>query len=230
MNVGDKLPLFYQAASYATGLFVQATVVDASGNPLVGSPFNLSAQNTTGLYGNTTPTMPNSPWVYVNYLAYTDSGHTVLSGSSGATDDIIFLIPNGGNVTIFPNVSNITGVIESGDQCQIFPIQDTITMGSDRTLAVRLEDAAGNPFPLTGWTLIDFRFLNADGTVLSLTTAGPVNVVNAAAGQLTCMLTAAQTLLLSPSIPAPFTVVVTQPSGLTVVNFPTQLAIIQADV
>lgn len=232
MNVGDSLPIFVQMNDYSTGRFVRAFVRNASGNPIVGSPVNLSAIDSSGGYGDSSLVMPNTPWVYAIYLVYTDGTYTVLSSVEGGSSETFFLSANVVTPN-FPPTSNIIGVVDS-ESCNPLPIQDTITQGSDRTLTVRLvESLSGNPFDLTGATLIEFRFRRTDGTILSVKTtdAGPpVEVISAEAGKLLCLLTAAQTLLLSPTIPAPFSIVVTQPVAVTVVNLPTQIAVEEQDV
>jgi hypothetical protein len=230
MQVGDKLPLYTQVADYNNATFCKAFVSDVTGAPLPGSPVILTAVDSSGFYGNTTLTMPNSPWVKVCYKFYQDGTYTSLSNSEGGTDETIYLITVGG----FPVSVNIVGVIDGPTEgccpAPSFPVQDTITQNSDRTLTVRLINPDGSPFDLTGSTNVEFRFRNADSTILVLSLGSPVQIISTLGGQLLCILTAAQTGLLFAASPAPFTIIVTQPIGTTVVNLPTQLAIVEQDV
>ena len=233
MQIGDPIPLFYQLTDYSTGQFVRAFVVNAAGATVAGSPANLTSADSSGLYKNTGLVMPNTPWVHAKYAVYTDGTYTVLSSGEGGGDQTIYLDSGGGGTTVLPPASNIVGQIES-DGCSFFPIQDTITQGSDRTLTVRLiQDDSGDPFDLTGYTLISFRFRNADGSVLVLSSTdigSPVQVLSATGGKMLCLLTSDQTMLLNTQTPSPFSIVVTQPAGITVCNLPTQLSVQQQDV
>lgn len=229
LKAGDKIPLFAATANYSSDQFCRAFLTDAAGNPLSGSPAALTPDS-TGEYSNRTVLMPQSPWVQAKFIFYEDSGFTILSTSQGQSNALFFLQTA---KNLFPAFTNITGVIE-GMPCTSMPIQDTITQGSDRVLLVRLlRDSCGDPFDISAATLVEFRFRNQDGTVLSLKTtdAGPpVTIVSGPAGSLSCMLSKTQTALLATQIPAPFSVIVTLPGGVTVVNFPTQLAVEEQDV
>lgn len=229
MNIGDTLPLFVQLGDYSAGQFVRAFVSDANGAPLPTSPVNLIAADATGNYKNLSLSMPNTPWVYAKFAVYTDNTYTTLSPSEGGNDSTFYLS------NFVPPYSNIVGVID-GDQCndQGQTLQDVILKGSDRVLTVRLtlQTLNGSPFDLTGTTLVEFRFRNADNTVLSLKSTdvgAPVNVVVPAAGRLTCKISATQSLLLAALAPSPFTIIVTK-GTVTVVNMPTQLGVEQQDV
>ncbi len=231
MNAGDKIPVQTQLADYNDAQYPLATVTDADGTEISGSPFPLTPVDSTGFYNNIDAIMPDSPWVSVVIKTYQDSGHTSLSDSEGGTDYNVYLTGSSSGGSL-PTSSAITGLIET-DTCEPGPIQDTVIKGSDRTLTVRLvQDIDGNPFNLNGASLIEFRFRNADGTILSLKSTGvgnPVQIVSAAGGKLLCILTAAQTLLLASLIPSPFTIKVTQSAGLTLANLPTQLAVVEQD-
>ncbi len=81
------------------------------------------------------------------------------------------------------------------------PIVPTVIMGEDKTLTVRLTDAATqNYVDLTAATEIVAFFLNADSTYLQkkLTTSGIV-LVSAVGGLFNILLTAAETELLALS-------------------------------
>lgn len=228
MRVGDALPLFDQFGDYMEGLFVKAYVQDPSGNPITGSPV-VMADIGSGGYRNTTLLMPNVPWVWAQYLVYTDGTYTTLSNLEGGNDQIF----ERSDSNIFPQSSNVTGVVE-GEGCAPFPIQDVVVQGSDRTIMVRLIlNALGDPLDISDATLLEFRFRNTDGTVLSLKSTdigNPVQIVSGAAGKLLCTLTAVQTALLKVQSPSPFTIKVTLPSGVIAINLPTQLAVDEQEV
>lgn len=232
MQVGDVIPLFNQAADYSTGLFMKAFVFDDTGTEISGSPVIMNDLG-NGAYDNQDLVMPNSP-VNAQFLVYTDDTYTDFSTSEGANFQFFDLTIGGGGGGNFPPTSNIVGIIDGGScSPQESGIQETIVKGSDRTVTVRLiQDQNGLPFDLTDETLLEFRFRKADGTVLSVKSSDagtPVEVVNAPVGQLLCVLTKVQTALLFTGIPSPFTIVVTQPLGVTVINLPTQLAVEDQD-
>lgn len=234
MQIGDKIPVTTQMANYSIDQFPVAVLRDINGDEIPGSPVNLVPEDETGGYnGEDDVFMPDSAWVRVNIVVYADEEHTELSSINGGENYQVYLTAveeSGGGLQ---NASNIVAVVEP-DACSEYPIQDTIIMGSDRTLTVRLiQNANGVPYDLSGATEIEFRFRNADGTVLSLKDTDddtPVEVINAVAGQLACSVTAEQTALLAPRIPAPFTIKVTKPSGIAVINVLTQLAIEEAAI
>lgn len=228
MQVGDILPLYLQTPDYNNSVYVQATLRDQNNDVILGSPVNLSLL-ANGYYVNNSLFFPaGTQYVTAQYLVYSDSGHTELSGSEGAWAQTFKLsdsIPN------FPP-GNVVG-IENAEGCENGPIQDTIVIGSDHTLSLRLVDNDGNPFDLTEASNIQFRFLNADGSVLALNLtdmSAPIRVVSAPAGTLICIITAAQSALLATNIPAPFSIVIVQSSGTTIVNISDQLAIEDANV
>lgn len=225
MDVGDKIPVQTQAGNYIVDQFPLAYIVDADGDPIVGSPFEMTP-NEVGYYENTTALMPDSPWVAIDIISYSDAEHTEISQALGGDNYVVYLTSTGGSS--FPPTSNIVAVVEP-DGCSQAPIQDTIVKGSDRTLTVRLvENSGGEPFSLADWTEIVFRFRNADGSVLEISTedaGSPVQVVSEGAGRILCVLTGAQTEDLAARIPAPFSIVVTKDDVITVVNVPSQLAI-----
>lgn len=224
-QVGQPIPVHYQAANYDSTQFPRAVLMMANGNPHPDSPVDLEAANDTGLYLPAEPVaMPNTPWVLATICVYADSDHEELSTSLGADDQTYELTPES-NAGAVP--SYIQAFLEP-DSCNPGIIQDTIIQGSDRTLTVRLVDAQNIPFDLEGATEIEFKFRKENGTALSLklTDVGnPVVIINALSGIVECTLTAAQTLLLAARTPAPFSIVVTQPVGTTVINVATQLSI-----
>lgn len=222
-KVQTKIPVLYQAADYDSDQFPVATIVDENGDEIDGSPVNLASVDDSGLYLANNVAMPASaPRVSINTAVYSDEGHTTLSDEGGTNEQFYAVDPG------FPPAGVVIGMVEQ-DLCSPFPRQDTIIQGSDRTISVRLiQETNGEPFDLSGATLLEFRFRNADGSVLSLksTDAGsPVQVISATLGKLLCVLTAAQTVLLKPLNPSPFSIKVTQPEGVTIVNLPTQLAV-----
>lgn len=234
MQVGDKIPLQVQYAGYVTEdpVYPLAYVKDADGNDLADSPFELEEEDESGFYVNRDAIMPDSAWVSVDIKFYDDSEHEVLSSVAGGTDYVVYLDTPSSGPSIPPSF-NVVAAVES-EGCSQSVIQDTIVKGSNRTLAVRLlESPNGAPFDLTGYTLIEFRFRKEDGSVLSIKTndsGAPVRVISAAAGKLVCILSAVQTALLAARIPAPFSIVITNPIAVTVVNVSTQVAVEDQDV
>ena len=234
MQIGDAIPVTTQMANYSIDQYPVAVIRDINGDEIPGSPVNLVPEDETGGYvGEDEVSMPDSAWVRVNIVVYADEEHTEISSMNGGTNYQVYLTATESSGSGIQNASNIVGVVDA-DGCSDFPVQDTVIQGSDRTLTARLiQSANGVPYSLSGVTEIEFRFRNADGSVLSLKLTdddSPVTIVSAVAGQMACVLTAEQTALLAPRIPAPFTIVVTKPSGIAVVNIPTQLAVEEQDV
>jgi hypothetical protein len=233
MQAGDIIPLKTQVATYDDTLFPLATVYDADGVEITDSPFALDAVDDSGYYSSQEAVMPDSPWVAVDIKFYTDSDHTTLSDEIGGTDYLVYLTSSSGGTSL-PPTSNMVGVVDGAGCPGSSVIEDVITRGSARTLTMRIvEEISGEPFSLSGATLLECRFLNADGTVLSVKSSdagSPVEVVSAGAGKMLCVLTASQTALLAVRTPSPFSVKITKSSGVTVVNFPTQLSVQQQDV
>lgn len=77
IRVGDQIPLQLQLFDGATGKFPQAVVKDATGTAISGSPFDL-AHVANGHYSNLTAVMPSTAFVTIQYLVYSDAGHTTL--------------------------------------------------------------------------------------------------------------------------------------------------------
>ncbi len=234
MQAGDVIPVTYTASNYDDSQFPRATITDAEGNEIATSPVNLVAVGTKGFYRSLEAIFPaEQPWVDVFVEVFSDSGHTVQSTSLGATDYAVYAT-GGGSSSTLPSIFNVVGIVD-GQGCAELPIQDVIVQNSDRTITVRLVEGVetGEPFDLTGNTLIEFRFRNTDGTVLSITSddeGAPVQVVSARAGKLLCVLTAEQTAALLAQAPSPFVIIVTKVEGVTVVNLPTQLAVEEQDI
>lgn len=238
LDIGAVIPLFNQLADYNPDAFVRAFVYGSDGNPISGSPFNLLPVDLSGLYSNVTALMPSLPWVIAKYAVFEDSGYTILSSSEGGCSETFYLNPNAGGS--FPLTNNIIGVVDDTENqdspcpCPSPILKTSIIQGTDRILSVRLLDVNLLPFDLTLATLVEFRFRKTDGTILSVknTDSGtPVVIVDPPVlGQLTCRLTATQTALLAPRIPAPFTIVITLSTGIVAVNIDTQLAVLEKEV
>lgn len=228
LEIGDALPLFCQLATYDPDKFPQAVVLDATGTPIDDSPFDLVADDATGGYRNVAGIMTASPWLEVQYLVYDDSDHTELSDTDGGDSEAFFL--TSAPIRQFPPTSNIVAFVKP-DNCSEGPIEDTIVQGSKRILLIRLaDDVGGSPFDLTDATAIVFRIRKTDGSILSVSLSDSIEVVNAGGGQIAVTLSAAQTALLAPAVPAPATIKVTIDAGVTVINLPTQLAVEEAEV
>jgi hypothetical protein len=231
LNPGQPLPIQSQTADYSTDQFAQATVLDAHGNPITGSPFTLTPDS-LGFYSCSTAVMPNTPWVSVAVRFYSDSGFTSLSTTEGGTDYNVYLTLAGTGPSSF--IKSVITAVLNGDICEDLPVQDVIVAGSDRTLQIRLQFPDGNPLDLSYCAQLVCRFRNADGTVLalSLTDIGnPIKILNPGGGQFSCDITKVQSALLATQTPAPFSIVVTTSQyGVTVINCPTQLAVEEPEV
>lgn len=220
------VPLVVQLASYATNKFARAVVRDDTGATI--ATVNLTA-GANGLYYNvSTVQMPNSSsFVSIQYLIYDDAGFTTLSTSQGAGFGVTFLsLPPS---SALPSNTGLVGILDSLLQNPINGIQDELVTNSDRILNARIvRSDNGDPYDLTDATDVTFRFLNADETVtvIKLTDPGaPVQLTRGCAGMISCSVTKEQSALFKPMNPSPFAVVITQPGGQVVCNFPYQLQI-----
>lgn len=218
-------PLAFQLATYLTSKFVRAVVRNDIGATIATK--NLTA-GPNGLYTDITVQFPASTsFLSVQYLVYDDAGYTVLSASQGAGFGLTFLVPPPSSA--LPSNTGLVGILDSLLVNPVNGIQDEVVTGSDRILNARLtRNDNGDPYDLVGATEVAFRFLNEDMTVtvIKMTDPGaPVQVTSAAAGRLSCSITKEQSALFMPGSPAPFSVVVTQPGGTIVCNFPYQLQV-----
>lgn len=76
---GNPIPAVAQLGDGSTGKFVKARIVDNNGNPIAGSPLNLT-QVGGGLYMDSSLSMPAGiPYVVVQATSYDDSGYSVPS-------------------------------------------------------------------------------------------------------------------------------------------------------
>lgn len=233
MKFGSPIPLAFQLFDANTAKYVRVVLRDAN-DIAIGSPINLT-QIGLGLYVDESVNMPSTPWVTAQYVVYDDSGYTIISLSEGAGMNVFLL--DGPVALGFTFVTaSITAIIEN----DLFGppnngLQDEIVKNSDRTFIIRLVRADnGEPFDLTGVTNIQAKFTNEDGTVLSinLTDGGaPITVVGAAtSGKISVAITKGQSGSLMPMNPAPFSLVISIPSGQMVVNLPYQLAVFEEAV
>lgn len=232
MQVGAPLPLSLQLADRNALKFVRAFLRDNTGAQIAGSPAAMPTV-ANGLYQNLSLSYPNVPFLTVQYLVYDDSGFTTLSNTEGATGTTFFIDPPppsaGSDLGFYP--INLIGVLDPNNNTvpSINGIQDTVVQNSDRNVTIRITNPDGSPFDLTDTTQIKCRFLNADMSVLELTsTSGgnPVVVLNAEQGSFQCALTKVQTALLMPETPVAFSVVLVTTTGTLVVNFPYQLSVV----
>lgn len=188
----------------------------------------------TGLYKNFSLFMPNYPSVIAQYLVYDDEEHTTLSEKYQITSEVFELIPASGSSSGASTTAMI-GILDSqgcpANNCEPTAIEDTVVKGSDRVLTARLvRSDNGEPFDISGFTQIEFKFLNADDTVLSVKyddDSTPIVVLSNGAGKMTCALTSTQTDALLAGTPAPFEVVVTIGTDKNICQMGTQLAIVE---
>lgn len=217
-----------QIASYDPSLFARAFIRDQTGAPIPGSPVNLLPIGTNGLYASSAAQMPNSSaFVSLQFAIYSDSGYTTLSPEAGGGTGIIYLpLPPS---SALPSNTGLVGILDSLLQNPINGVQDELVTNSDRILNMRITRSDnGDPYDLTGASNIQARFLNADETVLvvQMTDPGsPVTISNAGAGMFNVSVTKAQSALFKPMNPAPLSVVIVQPGGQIICNFPYQLVI-----
>ena len=95
IDEGSFLPLEVFLSGGETNLFPQAEVLNSAGNPVAGSPFDLSSVG-SGLYRNLSYDPANGYYTAI-YKIYTDSGHTILSTTYGKfTDQFQVSTPSGG--------------------------------------------------------------------------------------------------------------------------------------
>jgi len=233
LQVGSTLPLYCQLSDYANNKYVKAFVRDKDNALIMDSPIELSLISNGLYYSKGLSFPPGTNWLSVQYIVYDDSDYSIISDSEGAGFNL-FILASEQPFINFPPYTNIQAFVKA-DICQIeCPISDTIIKGSDRSLIVNLVQTINcQPYDLTNTSVIEFRFRNEDGTILSLKSTDesfPVQIINNILGKIICILTSAQTSLLMARIPAPFTIILTQNNGKTVINVPTQLAIIDSDV
>lgn len=229
MQVGAPLPLSLQLADRNTGKYVQAFLRDNSGNQIAGSPAQLTPV-AQGLYQNLSLSYPNVPFLTVQYIVYDDSGYTTPSTTEGAAQTTFFIDPpssGSSNLGFYP--INLVGVLESEMIPTINGIQDTLIQNSDRNLTMRITNPDGSPFNLSTTTVITCRFLNADMSVLVINSTdggAPITIINAQQGSFFCAITKAQSALMMPETPVPFSVILTTMTGQLIVNFPYQLSVV----
>lgn len=109
LTSGSGIPLYLQLFDYDASKFVKVFVSDDSGNPLDGSPVELTPLGSLGLYGDSSIVVPSSvPFAVAQYVVYDNAGYSVVSTSEGGSSDtfffsIIALAMNAGNL---PNMSD----------------------------------------------------------------------------------------------------------------------------
>jgi len=117
LEVGDTVPLVYNHPRRATARYVKATVWNAAGTEVSGSPFTLT-HVANGLYRNLSLTMPNTTFLTIQYESFTDSGFTTPDASVGTVDATIYkqvAASGGGSEISDAAFEKIIGVI-SGDE------------------------------------------------------------------------------------------------------------------
>jgi len=117
LRKGQAIPLAFQLHDGDATKYVRAVVRDSSDTPISGSPFSLPHES-EGLYTNSAGVMPDTPFITVQYQAFTDAGFTTPSSVHSTVtveiprlDDVML---NGGEVTAIVDASPVvTGVVES---------------------------------------------------------------------------------------------------------------------
>jgi hypothetical protein len=108
MQVGAKIPLYLQLSTYATDKYVRAVLRDANNNELSGSPVNLTHLG-DGLYRYGSFTFPNSSFITVQYIIYTDSSYSTIDSNFQGLHELYIKnnkIPDGGNLPLYVQLYN----------------------------------------------------------------------------------------------------------------------------
>lgn len=121
LNIGDTIHLNLQLSNGNTGKYVRATVRNASGVEISGSPVALTHIG-GGLYSNDSLTMPNTDEVTAQYVVYDDAGFTTVNTNYSQVMDTFQKNPSGSGGSgaacaeglvitgqVFDN--NVTGVV-----------------------------------------------------------------------------------------------------------------------
>lgn len=87
LAVGAVIPLTYQLGGRQTDKYVRATVKNAAGNQISGSPVSLS-HDARGQYVDSSLTMPNTAYLRVQYEVFTDSGFTTPFEGEGSGAEV----------------------------------------------------------------------------------------------------------------------------------------------
>jgi hypothetical protein len=120
LRKGQAIPLAFQLHDGDTTKYVRAVVRDSSDTPISGSPFSLPHES-AGLYTNNSGVMPDTPFITVQYQAFTDAGFTTPSTVHSTVcveipriDDVML---NGGEVVGVVDASPlVTGVVEASPE------------------------------------------------------------------------------------------------------------------
>lgn len=226
-QIGDKISLATQLYDNAENKFPLAVVRDDQGDEIVGSPFTLDSVG-DGLYANYDQDFPvGTDYLQVQVMVYSDSGHTVLDESySSIMYQLTKEVSGGGGGGSIQN-TYIVGVLDGQTCSQQNGYQDLIVRGEKHRLNVRLvRGDNGEPYDLTDAISVTARFLNEDETVLEV----EGTVVSAEAGKMYFDLSDAETELMMPGTPIPFTVAVDLDGDLALGNLPYQLAVVDPAV
>lgn len=188
MEVGANMPLACQLEDFATDKYVRATIRNAAGAEVTGSPVDLT-HVADGYYSGVLA-MPAVP-VVVQCIVYTDALYTVKSDAHGPSTERFEpdAEASGGSSSI-TYASEVTGVVDDGEALE----STSIIRGEDKTLIIRLFESDRSPHDLTDITGVTFRMKKTDGTALSKTLSTGVSITGSRLlGKLTVVLTDTET-------------------------------------
>lgn len=236
LPAGAPVPLQMQLPIEDGSQFVRATVVDSNNTALLGSPVAMP-YFAKGNYNSSAFLMPNIPWIKAIYEVFTDSGYTTLSPAYGETSEVFYLEQagggGGGNPAQSPRLVGVIGQTEDGPvQCapcsKPYDIYQGSSSSSDVVFNILfLDQDTKLPFDLTAASAIQAKFLNADGSFLTLSLSGGLSILSPAVlGQVQVTIEAAETALLQYGMVS-MEIVMVVAGSTYVVQFPYQLNIHQ---
>lgn len=185
-RVGDRLPIGLQLESLATDRFPQAVVRNENGGVVT----TLDLVHVSGSNGFYQPAaaynMPDEPFLNVQYLVYTDSGHTTLSPTDQpsmdhfkrkdtATQASVDAIPTNPLLTNDSRLNNLDATISSrATQTSVnaIPTNPLLTNDGrldnlDATISSRSTQVSVDAIPTNPLLTNDARLNNLDATISS---------------------------------------------------------------
>jgi hypothetical protein len=196
-QLGDNVSVALALGGRETNLYPRATIYDSDDNLL--DTLDLDHVS-AGYYSNTTYTMPaNEDFVLINYNVYTDAGHTSLSGDYQQVAEVVYLEPaSAGSASVTAQEVVALVVSDTNDVPNNEVDQLDIYQGQDKSFAIRLIDANGEPFDLGTMTEITARFVKTTSGILAKTLTGGAIALNgdSAVGKFTITLSDTDTATL----------------------------------
>lgn len=100
-----------------------------------------------------------------------------------------------------------------------------VVQGEDKIIDLKIRDENGDPYDLTGYSAIEAKFKNTDGTLLTLAVGTGVTVVSAILGRIQLSLTDLQTAELKAGDFMDFEVKITIGTSTQIVQFLRMLSV-----